>query len=74
MMRIGTTLRVLVGSSSSIVLALFLILHPGRSVAERLSFRAYGASEGLESLGGTCLTQAGPGYLLVCSEHGVLLL
>ncbi len=75
MARIETKLRMLVGSSSPllspIVLALFLILLPGRSLAERLSFRAYGATEGLESLGGTCLSQAGPGYLLVCSEHGV---
>ena len=39
--------------------------------AERLFFRSYGASEGLTSLGGTCLSQVGPGYLLVCSEHGV---
>ncbi len=39
--------------------------------AERLLFRSYGIAEGLTSLGGTCFSQVGPGYILVCSEHGL---
>ena len=39
--------------------------------AEHLSFQSYGAAEGLTNLGNSCSALAGPGYLLVCSEHGV---
>jgi diguanylate cyclase (GGDEF)-like protein len=53
------------------LLIIWVTLAGGKAGAERLSFRSYGAADGLTSLGNTCNALAGPGYLLICSEHGV---
>ena len=50
---------------------IWLAIGTSKAFAERLSFRSYGAADGLTSLGNTCNALAGPGYLLICSEHGV---
>ncbi len=43
----------------------------GAAEAARLSFRAYGASDGLSNLQGLCFTQTPAGYVLVCSDAGL---
>ncbi len=43
----------------------------GPAHGERLAFRSYGVSDGLNSLNGACLLQDRAGYILVCSEHGL---
>ena len=53
------------------LLIIWIVLACTSASAEHLSFRSYGAADGLTSLGNSCSALAGPGYLLVCSEHGV---
>ncbi len=70
--RIG--IRIPVVGSCLLLLLFFLVATvtgSKTSFAERLSFRAYGGAEGLTSYGGSCADLVGPGFLLVCSEHGV---
>ncbi len=70
--RIGSSIPVVRSSLLILVLSLVAtVLGSDASFAERLSFRAYGDTEGLTSYGGSCADLVGPGFLLVCSEHGV---
>ena len=70
--RIGFVARSIVELWQTVLLAIVLLTaSDDKSFAERLSFRHYGAADGLNNLSGTCGALAGPGYLIVCSEHGV---
>ncbi len=54
-----------------VLLAIVALWHVPAAWADRTTFRAYDADQGLASLGGSCMLQDRAGYMLVCTEHGV---
>ena len=52
-------------------LAIISVASVRSAFAERSIFQVYDTSQGLGSLGGTCMIQDPAGFMLVCTEHGV---